>query len=124
MPTILNEVTVDLLEDRPGMLARAAEVLAAGGLNIEGFAEVEGIFHVLTSDSRSARLALEAAGLRVRGERDVVVTRVDDLKGAAAAVFGRLAKAEVNVDYAYVASGRRFVIGTADTARALEVLTE
>jgi hypothetical protein len=124
MPTILKEVTVELLEDRPGMLARAAEIIAAGGLNIEGFAEVEGILHVLTSDSRSARLALDAAGLRVSGERDVVVARVEDLKGAAAALFGRLAKADVNVDYAYVASGSRFVIGTAEPGRALEALTE
>jgi hypothetical protein len=124
MPTILKEVTVDLLEDRPGMLARAAEVIAAGGLSIEGFAEVEGTFHVLTSDADSARLALDAAGLRVSGERDVVVTPVEDLKGAAAAVFGRLAKANVNVDYAYLASGSRFVIGTAEPRRALEVLVE
>ena len=52
-----------LLQNRPGVLARAAEAIASGGLNLEGFAEVDGTLHLLTGDPRSARHALEAAGL-------------------------------------------------------------
>jgi YD repeat-containing protein len=121
MATIARELTVDLQEDRPGMLAKAAEAIASGGLNLDGFAEIEGILHVLTSEPRSARIALEAAGLRVVGERDVVVTQLEDRAGTAAALFGRLAGAGVNVRYTYIASGNRIVIA-ADEAEKVRGL--
>ena len=122
MARIAKDLAVDLQEDRPGMLARAAEAIASGGLNLDGFAEVEGILHVLTSDPRSARLALETVGLRVVGERDVVVAQVANQPGAAAAVFARLAEAGVNVAYTYVASRNRIIIAADEPRRAVEVL--
>lgn len=117
-----TDLSVDLLENRPGMLARAAEAIASGGLNLEGFAEVDGLLHVLTADPRSARHALEAAGLRVSAERDVVVVRVEDRAGAAAELFVRLRNAGVNVRHTYVASGHRIVIAAEEPARALAAL--
>jgi len=122
MPTIGKDLAVDLGEDRPGVLARAAEAIASGGLNLDGFAEVEGVLHVLTSDTRSARMALQAVGLQVVAEREVVVAQVDDHAGAAAAVFGRLAEAGINVAYAYVASMNRIVMAADEPQRAIEVL--
>ena len=124
MPTVAKELAVDLQQDRPGMLAKAAEAIASGGLNIDGFAEVEGVLHVLTSDPRSARLALQAVGLRVIGEREVVVTQLEDYLGVAAAVFGKLAKAGVNVGLTYIASGNRIVIAADDPRKVLELLSE
>jgi hypothetical protein len=118
-----TDLSVDLQQNRPGMLARAAEAIASGGLNLEGFAEVEGTLHVLTGDPRQARHALEAAGLGVSGEREVLVVRVEDRSGAAAEVFGRLAGAGVNVRYTYVASGHRIVIAADEPARALKALS-
>ncbi|HKZ33173.1 MAG TPA: ACT domain-containing protein [Vicinamibacteria bacterium] len=117
-----SDLSVELQQNRPGMLARAAEAIASGGLNLEGFAEVDGTLHLLTGDPRSARHALEAAGLRVSGERDVLVVRIEDRSGAAAQVFGRLAGAGVNVHHTYVASGHRIVIAADDPAQALEAL--
>jgi len=122
MPSLARDLTVDLKEDRPGLLAKAAEAIASGGLNLDGFAEVEGILHVLTSDPRSARFALQAVGLRVVGEREVVVTQIDDRPGTAAALFGRLARAGVNVGYTYLASGNRIVIAADQSEKALEIL--
>lgn len=104
------------------MLARAAEAIASGGLNLEGFAEVDGRLHVLTADARSARHALEAAGLAVSAEREVVVVRIEDRSGAAAEVFGRLASAGVNVRHTYVASGHRVVIAADEPEKALAAL--
>jgi hypothetical protein len=118
-----TDLSVVLVENRPGMLARAAEAIATGGLNLEGFAEVDGTLHVLTADARSARHALEAAGLAASGECQVVVVRIEDRSGAAAEVFGRLAGAGVNVRYTYVASGHRVVIAADQPERALEVLS-
>lgn len=117
-----TDLSVDLQQNRPGMLARAAEAIASGGLNLDGFAEVEGTLHVLTADPRSARHALEAAGLAVCGEREVVVVRIEDRAGAAAEVFSRLAGASVNVRYTYVASGHRVVIAADAPDQALAVL--
>jgi hypothetical protein len=117
-----SDLSVELQQNRPGMLARAAEAIASGGLNIEGFAEVDGTLHLLTGDARTARHALEAAGLRVSGERDVLVVRIEDRFGAAAEVFGRLASAGVNVRHTYVASGHRIVIAADDPAQALAAL--
>ena len=117
-----TDLSVALQENRPGMLARAAEAIASGGLNLEGFAEVDGTLHLLTADPRSARIALEAAGLAVCGEREVVVVRIEDRSGAAAEVFGRLASAGVNVRYTYVASGHRVVIAADEPGKALEVV--
>src|SRR3989304_1790277 len=87
-----SDLSVELQQKRPGMLAPAA------------------------------RHALEAAGLRVSGERDVLVVRIEDRSGAAAQVFGRLAGAGVNVHHTYVASGHRIVIAADDPAQALEAL--
>jgi len=122
MLTLAKDLAVNLREDRPGMLARAAEAIASGGLNLDGFAEIEGILHLLTSDPRSARLALEAAGLRLAAEQEVVVVPVEDRAGAAARVFTRLAEAGINVAYAYVASRNRLIIATGEPRRAMEVL--
>jgi hypothetical protein len=117
-----TDLSIELLANRPGMLARAAEAIASGGLNLEGFAEVDGTLHVLTADPRSARHALEAAGLEVSAERDVVVVRIEDRSGAAAEVFGKLASAGVNVRHTYVASGHRVVIAADEPRKALEAL--
>lgn len=106
------------------MLARAAEAIASGGLNLEGFAEVAGILHALTSDPRTTRMALETVGLSVSAEREVVVVQVEDRPGAAAALFGRLAKAGINVTYTYVASGNRIVIAVDEPEQALTVLRD
>lgn len=118
-----TDLSVDLQDNRPGMLARAAEAIASGGLNLEGFAEVGGTLHVLTADARQARHALAAAGLGVSDEREVLVVRVEDRSGAAAEVFGRLAGAGVNVRYTYVASGHRIVIAADEPAAALAALS-
>src|SRR5262245_10727160 len=121
-PRLARDLAVTLEEDRPGRLAKAAQAIASGGLNLDGFAEIEGILHLLPSDARSARFALEAVGLRVSGEREVVVMRLEDAPGVASSLFGRLAQAGLNVAFTYVAAGNRVVIGCDDPARTLALL--
>jgi YD repeat-containing protein len=119
---VATDLAVDLVHDRAGLLARAAESIASGGLNLDGFAEVEGRLHVLTRDPRSARLALETAGLRVCAEEQVVVVQMEDRPGVAARIFRTLAAEGMDVHYTYIASGNRVVIATADPQRTLELL--
>ena len=121
-PTITRDLAVSLDEDRPGTLARAAEAIASGGLNLDGFAEVEGTLRVLTGDPIGARRALEFAGLKVVAEQEVVVARLEDRPGMAAAIFRLLAEAGLNVTTTYIASGNRVVIAAGDPERALELL--
>ncbi len=119
---IATELAVPLERDRPGVLARAAEAIASGGLNIDGFAEAEGVFHVLACAPEEARRALVASGLPVIRERPVLVAQVEDRPGTAAHLFRALADAGMEVAYTYVASGSRIVIAVEDPARALALL--
>jgi hypothetical protein len=122
MPAVATDLAVELNEDRPGLLARAAESIASGGLNLDGFAEVEGRLHILTRDPRTARLALETAGMRVCAEEQVVVLQMEDRPGVAAKIFRTLAEGGLSVQYTYIASGNRVVIATEDPQKALRLL--
>jgi hypothetical protein len=122
MPAVATDLAVELNEDRPGLLARAAESIASGGLNLDGFAEVEGRLHILTRDPRTARLALETAGMRVCAEEQVVVLQMEDRPGVAAKIFRTLAEGGMHVHYTYIASGNRVVIATEDPQKALKLL--
>lgn len=117
MPTDLTVI----LEDRPGTLAELGEATGRAGVNIEGVCgfpcEGQGVIHVLVEDARRGREALEQAGLRVAGERDVIVTPVEDRPGEFGAILRRIADAGVNVDLAYLATGTRLVIGANDLER-------
>lgn len=120
-----KDLTVHL-EDRPGTLAGMAEALGKAGVNIEGGcgfpAEGKGVFHLLVEDAAAARKALEAAGMKVAAERDVLVTAVEDKPGALGAITRKIADAGVNVDLLYLGSGTRLVLGVSDPARAKAAL--
>ena len=121
MPTIAKDFTIKLQEDRPGALANAFEAVAKTGINVEGYAEIEGMLHVLTLDSAAARRAFESAGLTVAREEDVVVADVVDRPGVAANIFRQIADAKVNVTFSYVATNNRIVIGATNLAKVQEI---
>lgn len=122
MPTLAKDFTIKLRDDKPGTLANAFEALAKTDLNIDGYAEDEGMLHVLTQDSAGARKAFESAGLTVVREDDVVVAEVVDRPGVAAKIFRQIADAKVNVTFSYVATNNRLVIGASNLARVQEIL--
>jgi hypothetical protein len=120
-----------ILDDRPGELARLGEVAGAARVNLDGFAaftgDGKGVVHVLVSDDRLATLreALEAAGMPIADEREVVVVNVADEPGAMGEMARRLADANVNVDLAYTTfGGVRLVFGTDDIRVAWSVLDD
>jgi hypothetical protein len=114
-----TDLTV-ILEDRPGTLAEMAEALAGAGINIEGGGgfpiEGRGVMHILVEDAAAARRALEGTGAKVEGEREVVVTSVDDRPGALAEVARRAADARVNIDLCYLTTSAQLVLGGPDIA--------
>jgi hypothetical protein len=104
------DLAVTLDEDRPGMLAKALGCVSGANINIDGYAEIGGVVHILSPNLRGARSCLEASGFRIVQEQQVVLVPVPDTPGAAAAVFQRLAEAHINVKYSYLATRNRLVI--------------
>jgi hypothetical protein len=124
MHTLAKDLTIKLQDDRPGALAKALEAIAKTGVNIDGYAEIEGTLHVLTQDAPAARRALESAGVKVSREEDVVVAEVMDRPGVAANIFREIADANVNVTFSYVATDTRIVIGASNVAKVAEIVSK
>ena len=108
------DLAVTLADDRPGMLAKAIGCISAAGINIDGYREMNGVVHVLTTDLAATRQCLKAAGFREVQEQDVIVVSVADQPGAAARIFQHIAEAHINVRYSYLATGNRLVIASSD----------
>ena len=124
MAHIATDLAVTLPEDRPGMLSRAVTAVSVAGINLEGHAEMEGVVHVLTTDSEGTRDALEAAGFRVVREQQVVLVPVDDRPGSAANIFRRIAEAKVNIRFSYLATRNRLVIAADDLQDLVTALSD
>jgi hypothetical protein len=117
-----RDLTVRLPADRPGELARVVETLSRSGVNIEGFAEMDGVVHVLARDPTAARAALRAGGYTIEGEIEVLVLPMPDRPGELSMIMQRLADASVNLRFVYLATDTRVVIGADDVTQAREVL--
>jgi hypothetical protein len=114
------DLAVTLDEDRPGMLARALGCVSGAGINIEGYAEISGVVHLLTEDVEGSSRCLREAGFRVVQQQQVVLIPVPDEPGAAARVFQRIADSHVNVRYSYLATGNRLVIASDNPESVIE----
>jgi len=109
-----TDLTVGLI-NRPGTLAQASDALGRAGINIDGACGFvcggQGVFHVLVEDAEQARRALIDAGFEIQDERQVVVARVENRPGGAAAILRQVAEASVNVDLLYLTADGRLVLG-------------
>ncbi|HEY3131161.1 MAG TPA: hypothetical protein VGL91_17020 [Acidobacteriota bacterium] len=121
MQRLARDLTVNLQEDRPGMLAKAIEAVAKADINIDGFAEIDGILHLLAKDAAAMRQALEAAGFHA-DERPVLVIDAQDRTGVAADIFRRIADSGVNVNFTYVSNNNRIVIAASDLKKVADLL--
>jgi len=117
------DLAVTLDEDRPGTLAKALGCVSQAGINIDGYAEIGGVVHVLSPDLRAAHTCLEQSHFRIVQEHRVVVVAVADEPGAAARVFQKLAESHINIKYSYLATRNRLVIATDNSDAAIKVLT-
>lgn len=88
--------------NRPGQLARVAEVLAASRINITGLdaSGADRQVRLLVSNAGKAQRALRKAGIRARVEKVVLVT-LADRPGSLARAARKLARARININYAY-----------------------
>ena len=118
VPHIAEDLAVTLPDDRPGMLAKAIGCVSAAGINIDGYSEMNGVVHVLTTDLAATRRCLVDAGFHIVQQQHVALVPVADEPGSAARVFQRIAEAHINIRYSYLATGNRLVIA-ADRPEAI-----
>ena len=110
------------LEHRPGELARMGEALGRAGVSVEGggvfLVGGVGVAHFLFHDGAAARRALEAAGIRVRAERDVLVQRLrQDEPGQLGKIARRMADADVNIEVQYSDHDHQLILVVDDYAK-------
>jgi hypothetical protein len=111
------------LDNRPGALAEMGEALGKAGVSVEGggafVVEGKGIAHFLFEDGSAARRALEAAGIRVLAERDVVVQRLKQaVPGQLGQLTRRMGDAGVNIEVMYSDHDNQLILVVDDIAKA------
>ncbi len=121
--TTMKDIAITLKQNRPGELAKAVAAIATAQVNIEGFAEIDGKFHCVTDDPKSAQKALESAGFTV-SETDVLVFPAEDRPGYLANVLRGISEQEVNVITSFVLTNTRIAVGVDQPARVKETLQE
>jgi|HubBroStandDraft_1064217.scaffolds.fasta_scaffold202598_2 hypothetical protein len=114
------------LEDRPGALAEMGDALGRMGVSIEGGAawviNGRGSAHFLFEDGNAARGALEAAGIRVVAERNVLIQRLkQDEPGQLGKLCQRMAESGVNIKALYSDHDHRLILVVDDFAKGSTV---
>jgi hypothetical protein len=114
------------LENRPGALAEMGEALGRAGVSVEGggawVVGGSGVAHFLFEDEAAARRALEAAGIRVLEERNVLVQRLKQaVPGQLGLLTRRMAEAGVNIEVLYSDHDHQLILVVDDLARGREV---
>lgn len=94
------------LDNRPGSLANMGDALGRAGVSVEGggawVVNGTGVAHFLVEDGEKARIALEAAGIRVVAVQEVLVQRLNqDEPGQLGKISRRMAEAGVNIEVLY-----------------------
>jgi hypothetical protein len=123
MAHLAADLAVTLEDDRPGMLARAITCVSGSGINIDGYAEMNGVVHVLATDLDHTRECLQSGGFKVVQQQQVVLVPVADEPGAAAKVFQKIADAHINVRYSYLATRNRLVIASDNPQKVIEAVS-
>jgi hypothetical protein len=121
----MKDLTI-ALENRPGALAEMGEALGCRGVSISGggawVVEGTGIAHFLFEDASAAKAALEAAGIRVLAEREVLVQRLkQDAPGQLGLITRAMAEAAVNIEVLYSDHDHQLILVVDDIERGREV---
>ena len=121
----MKDLTI-ALENRPGALAEMGDALGRAGVSVEGggawLCDGNAIAHFLFEDGSAARKVLEAAGIAVLAERDVVVLRVkQEVPGQLGKIARRMADAEVNIEVQYSDHNNQLILVVDDISKARAV---
>ncbi|MFQ5457491.1 MAG: ACT domain-containing protein [Myxococcota bacterium] len=118
------------LRNKPGVLASICEGLGKAKINIHGMSVADAIDHavlrlVLDKPRAAAHLLGEAGMLAI--ESDVIQLSLPNKPGTLAKMARKLARAKVNIDYAYAAGAAGVTRSTvflkvSDTKKAMRAL--
>jgi len=134
-PSLLIESTTQLavfLSNRPGALARVCEELAKAEINIHALAVSDTADHsvvrMVVGDPTKALMLLGERGVLAL-ETDVLMIECDNEPGTLARIADRLAKSDVNIEYAYLATSVRsekglMILRPEDVEKAQRVLRD
>lgn len=111
------------LENRPGALAEMGEALGKAGVSVEGggawVVDGKGVAHFLFKDGTAARRVLEAKGIKVLAEREVVVQRLKQaVPGQLGQLARRMADAGINIEVMYSDHDNQLILVTDNTEKA------
>ena len=114
------------LGNRPGALAEMGEALGRAGVSVEGggawVTGGEGIAHFLFEDGMAAARALEAVGIHVLAQRDVLVQRLQQgVPGQLGLLTRRMAEARVNIEVLYSDHNHQLILVVDDLAKGQAV---
>jgi hypothetical protein len=117
----MKDLTI-ALDNRPGSLAEMGEALGRAGVSIEGggafVVNGEGVAHFLFHDGAAARAALEAAGIKVIDEREVLVQRLRQAEpGQLGKITRMMAEAGVNIEALYSDHDHQLILVVDDYER-------
>src|SRR5947209_16605345 len=102
------------LANRPGALARVCDALAEAKINIHALATSDTIDHsvvrMVVSDPTKALMLLGEAGVLAL-ESDVLMIETENQPGVLAKITDRLSRADVNIEYAYLAASPKAATG-------------
>ena len=108
-PTLSMESATQLalfLANRPGALARVCDALAQAEINIHALATSDTIDHsvvrMVVSEPTKALMLLGEAGVLAL-ESEVLMIETENEPGVLGQITERLAKADINIEYAYLA---------------------
>jgi hypothetical protein len=120
------------LSNRPGALAKVCEELAKAEVNIHALSISDTVDHsivrMVVSDTTKALMLLGEGGM-IALEAEVLMIESDNEPGTLATIAERLANADVNIEYAYLATSVRsktglMILRPSNTESALAVLRE
>ncbi len=102
----LQQLSV-FLENKPGQLKKACDVLADAKINISSLSLADtkeyGILRLVIRDWEKAKAALEKGGCTVK-QTEVLAVEVEDRPGGLAGILKLVEAAGVNVEYMYAFS--------------------
>lgn len=126
---VIKQLSV-FLENKPGRLCAATDVLAKEGINISALTLADtsefGVLRMIVDQPEKARQVLMDSGVVVRLS-DVIAVAMDDAPGGAVGILHLLSEAGLNVEYMYACVGNLsgkalMIIRTDDTEVASDTL--
>jgi hypothetical protein len=121
----MKDLTITL-DHHPGSLAAMGDALGRAGVSIEGggawVVNGQGAAHFLFEDGAAARSALEAAGIQVLDEREVLIQKLNQSQsGQLGKLTRRMAQAGVNIEVLYSDHQNQLILVVDDLSKGRAV---